>query len=431
MVAVIKSGRSVRATFHYNENKVKEGIADCLMAANYPLDLEDLSEQMRLNRILKMAERSDMVKRPSIHISLNFAPEEQHSPEFLKQLAAEYMERIGFGSQPYLMYRHYDAGHPHIHILTTKVKANGHCIDTNYIGRKRSEPARKEMEIKYGLVKAEDHKKEMFEPKAINAATVAYGKVSTKRAISSILSSVIDRYKYTSLAELNAVLRLYNVCAERGDEDSRLYKNKGLVYRVLGADGRPVSTPIKASAFHQKAKLKDIEGRFLRNDVDRHAHKNRVKVAIDWKLRAPGTSLEKLIEGLKSEGITVVPRFNADGLLYGITYVDHKSRCVFNGSDLGKKYSAASILERCGLPDNKATKAMDQSLPSKDVSKQTADAKHPEIPASKPQDSDNSPVPETDKTLLETLMQPENNYDNLPYELRKTRKKRKKRTNRL
>jgi hypothetical protein len=34
-------------------------------------------------------------------------------------------------------------------------------------------------------------------------------------------------------------------------------------------------------------------------------------------------------------------------IIYGITYVDHHKKCVFNGSDLGKQYSAAGIQQRC------------------------------------------------------------------------------------
>ena len=56
------------------------------------------------------------------------------------------MEKIGFGEQPYLTYQHFDAGHPHIHIVSVKVRADGSRIDTQNIGRNQSEKARKEIE---------------------------------------------------------------------------------------------------------------------------------------------------------------------------------------------------------------------------------------------------------------------------------------------
>jgi len=433
MVAVIKQGSSIRGAFLYNENKVKEGVAQCLMAVNYPMDAEQMTEQMRLNMLLKIAERRPSMKYNSIHISLNFAPEEQYNQAFLKELAQEYMERIGFGKQPYLIYQHYDSGHPHLHLVTTKITPDGGYIDTQNIGKNRSEPARKEIEIKHGLVKAEDHRKELFEPKAVNAAIVSYGKVPTKRAISSILSAVLNSYKYTSLPELNALLGLYNVMAQRGDEDSRMYKNKGLVYRIIGKDGRPISTPIKASAFHQKALLKDIEARFLKNDVERQKYKGRIKVAIDWNLRAKGMTMEKLFEKLKSEGITAVLRRSATASIYGITYVDHKTKCIFNGSDLGKQYSAAAIIERCETVEN-ISKQQAEKVPERLTEKDVVKPINPSSEfAGKPmQNTSQSEVSKDDKGLVEQLMQAEYGSNYLPYELRKNpKKKKRKKSNRL
>ena len=43
----------------------------------------------------------------------------------------------------------------------------------------------------------------------------------------------------------------------------------------------------------------------------------------------------------------MVLRKSKDGQVYGISYVDHKSQCVFNGSSIGKQYSAKRILESC------------------------------------------------------------------------------------
>jgi hypothetical protein len=45
----------------------------------------------------------------------------------------------------------------------------------------------------------------------------------------------------------------------------------------------------------------------------------------------------------------MILRKSNEGQLYGITYVDHKTRCVFNGSSLGKEYSAKGIQESCAF----------------------------------------------------------------------------------
>jgi hypothetical protein len=352
MVAVINTGKSIRAAFMYNENKVAEGVADLIMAGNYPMETADMNQMHRLNMLLKTAANNDNVKRNSVHISLNFAPDERLETAKLAAIATEYMERIGFGGQPFLVYEHKDVAHQHLHIVSVKVRPDGSRIDMNNIGKVQSQAARKAIEIKYSLVKAELDRAPVSELKAVNATRVGYGKSQTRAAIYNVLCAVLKPYKYTSLAELNAVLRLYNVTAERGSENSRTHRNRGLLYRVLDSEGKPVGVPIKASLFPDslpgKPTLKYIESRFIVNETLRQADKKRVKAAIDFALINPErTSVQDMIRELNSKGIATVLRQNQQGILYGITFVDHHTKAVFNGSDLGKQYSANGISARC------------------------------------------------------------------------------------
>ena len=348
MVAVIKTGHSILRLLNYNENKVKEGLAVFLDAVNYPIDPARLSFQQKLNRLAKQAALNENVTRNSVHISLNFDPSEKFSEERLRELADAYMKGIGFDDLPYLVYQHFDAGHPHIHIVSVKVRADGSRVNTQNIGRNQSEKVRKELELKYGLLRAEDSKqREAFRLKPVNAQKVQYGRTETKRAIGNVLETVLSQYKYASLPELNAVLKQFNVMADRGSEDSRIFQHLGLVYRVLDAQGNKVGVPIKASDFYNQPGLKFLEQKFASNEAARQQHKARLKNAIDLALLRSALSLPELIAVLKKEGIDTVVRQNEDGVMYGITFVDHQTKCVFNGSALGKTYSAKAILERC------------------------------------------------------------------------------------
>lgn len=353
MVAIIKTGNSIRQTFHYNENKLKEGIAECIMAANYPDEAINLSEKQRLNMLLKLAALNENVTRNAVHISLNFDPSEQLSQSDLKEISQSYMDKIGFGNQPFLVYQHHDSGHPHIHIVSVKVAADGRRIETQNIGKNQSEKARKQIEIDFNLVKANERKRDSFviKPAMVKAN---YGKTETKRAISNVLSGVIDQYKFTSIPELNAVLNQFNVAADRGSEDSRTYKKGGLNYRLINERGERVGVPIKASDFAQKPTLKNLLERFEANEQKRQPDKNRFKNTIDFALLGKAnTTLEKLTNQLRREGIETVIRQNDAGQIYGITYVDHRTRSVFNGSSLGKSYSAKAIQERCAPHENR------------------------------------------------------------------------------
>ena len=410
MVAIITTAHGIRAPFFYNENKVEQGVARCLAAENFPLPLEDTEQVHRLAMLQKTAAKNENVKRNAVHISLNFAPGEQLSPELLKAIAKEYMEQIGFGAQPYLVYQHLDAGHPHLHLVSVKVRPDGSRIDTQNIGKARSEPARKAIEQKYGLVKAEDHKQSLFQIKPVDTGKLQYGITDTRRAIYNVLASVLKSYRYTSLPELNAVLRLYNVEASRGEPDSRTYKRGGLYYRVLGADGKPIGVPVKASLFPGRPTLKFLEGRFTINDALRQPHKMRVRSAIDFILHNPKVTLSGLKKQLAKRGIETVFRQNKDGVLYGVTFVDHQNRCVWNGSDLGKQYSAKALQERCFKPEH--TQAQKQTAADKQATAQSA--------------LTNTAADGQDSKLLEALLAVEQGADYLPAHLKKQRKKKKK-----
>lgn len=420
MVAVIKTGHSIHRILNYNENKVKEGIASFIAAENYPIDAEKLSFNQKLNRLLKQVALNENVSRNSVHVSLNFDPSERISKEQLKEIADTYMQKIGFDEQPYLVYQHFDAGHPHIHIVSIKIKANGSRIDTQNIGRNQSEKARKEIEESFGLIKAEDNKmKQQYKIKSAYTQKVQYGKTDSRRAIVNVLEAVLNSYKYTSLHELNAVLQQYNVQADKGNEGSRIFQHQGLFYRILDERGNAVGVPIKASSFYNKPTLKYLEERFLINDAARQPHKSRVKNAIDLSLlKQTNQSLHDLIKTLNKEGINTVLRQNTDGIIYGVTYVDHRTKCVFNGSVLGKQYSAKAILERCNELQKKPAQNDDFV---KQPSFKTMLQDEPQATSAAFQNKD-------DIDLLGTLLQTEQTSGYVPNQLnKKGRKKRKKR----
>ncbi|HEY1195539.1 relaxase/mobilization nuclease domain-containing protein [Flavobacterium sp.] len=351
MVAVIKTSSSIRGILNYNENKVEIGKAECISAVNYPLELEKLSFTSKLNRFLKLAELNTNTKRNTVHISLNFDPSENHSKEKLAEIADTYMEKLGFGRQPYLVYQHHDSGHPHCHIVTNNIQRDGKRIDLHLLGIRKSEPARKEIEEMFGLVKAEGRKqKEHFPLNPIDVGRVQYGKAESKKAINSVLNKVIFDYKYSSLPELNAVLNLYNVHADRGSEESRVFKNNGLLYKILDQNSKPIGVPIKASEFYSRPTLKFLEGKFKCNEAEKELSKKHVKNAIKLAFfRENIVSPEKLSKVLEGGSIHVILRKSREGQLYGITYIDHKTRSVFNGSSLGKEFSAKGIQESCAM----------------------------------------------------------------------------------
>jgi len=354
MVAVIEFPQ-LRKAFHYNENKLKTGAAMLHEAHLYHKDTDQLSVRERFQRLDRLTKLRPDVQINCVHISLNFDPSEQLSKETLLEIAEEYMEKIGFGAQPWLVYEHFDAAHQHLHILTTCIKLDGGRIALHNIGRDKSEPAREELEKKYGLVAARGRgKKELYPLKPADLTRALYGKTETKAAIANIVRSVVKHYKFTSLAEYNTILRQFNVVADRGEEGTLTFEKKGLLYSLVDAGGKKVGVPIKASSIFGKPTLPALEEKFVRDAPALKLKKGRIARVIDDTLR-DGMTREYFITTMHKHGIHVVFRENEAGRIYGITYVDNIGCCVLNGSAIGKRYSAKEIVAR--LSDGTVTPA--------------------------------------------------------------------------
>jgi hypothetical protein len=416
MVAKITAPSSLKRALNYNEQKVKEDRASCLLASGFLKEAGELNFNEKLARLESLIQLNGRATTNTVHISLNFAEGEKLPEETLKEIASLYMEKIGFAAQPFLVYEHRDAGHPHLHIVSTNIQKDGRRISLHNLGKGPSEKARKELEVQFGLVKAGEKKKnvEPLQAQSSSAQKVVYGKLPIKRAITNVLDAVLPHYKYASLLELNAILRPYNVLADRGAEDSIIYRTGGLVYRILDEEGNKVGVPVKASALYNKPTLSFLAQKFGENAVQKEPYKKQLQSAINWILIRPPTSLAALEKELQKENISLVTRQNEEGFVYGLTYIDHRTRCVFNGSELGKLYSAKGVMEKCGITQlPKETESLAKKSPFMQSSsiKPRAESKWNKQAALR---------------ILDKLLAPVQVENIVPFELRKQKRKRKK-----
>lgn len=347
MVARITIPSSIQQTLNYNEKKVQKGTAVCIGQNGFLLPIRKMNFYHKLEGFEKRNSLNERARTKTLHVSLNFSKDERLSKEKLLSIGNDYMERLGFADQPYLIYHHLDAGHPHIHIVSSTIRENGTRIATHNIGRNQSENARKAVEEKYGLQKAEtDSKVTDNIGQLFDILKVQYGKSETKRGITNVLNAVVSTYNYTSLPEFNAVLKQFNVVADRGDEDGFIYSKRGLLYKVLDPSGVKVGVPVKASAINGKPTLDKLERRFVENQKLREPLKNKLRETIDQAISSKPKSLPELVMALRKKEVVSVLRQSEDGRIYGITFVDNKNKSVFNGSEIGKQYSVAGLVKQ-------------------------------------------------------------------------------------
>lgn len=368
MVAKINITKDVLKALNYNERKVQKGQAACIAAGNYLREAHQMTFDQKLWGLENRNALNDRATTKTLHLSLNFAPSEQLSQEKLAQIAAAYLEKIGFGEQPYLVYEHRDAGHPHVHIVTTTIRADGRRIPTHNIGRSLSERARKEMEASFQLKSAEKQK-QLLKKQHQKPERLVYGQGETKRGIARVLEAVLTTYHYTCLAELNAVLNQFSVVADCGQENRRIHQNKGLVYRMLDDRGNKIGVPIKASSIEGRPTLAFLETQFERNVAARAPYREKIIQAIEEVLSQPNTHWQTFREALKNRAIACLLMKNRQASGTEIFFVDNETKCVFEPNALGTTYS--SMLQSClqitgAFPSSEQNRTQTQAVGKED-----------------------------------------------------------------
>lgn len=288
------------------------------------------------------------VSKPVIHISLNPSPKDILSEEQMTVLAQEFMEKFGYGNQPYIVWLHEDIDRRHMHIVSVRIDEKGEKIDHNREGI-RAQNICREMEVKYGLHPTLG---ERGERELLSLQKVDYAKGDVKAQVKHTARTLLECYNCHSLAEYNTLLEQYNVSVYevRGSVDGKEYH--GIMYGALDDDGRQVGTPFKSSKFGKvfgyEALLKKFAASVEKVKRDNLAERTRKEVV---KAMQGISTKEDFARRLKEVDIEVVYRTNPEERLYGITFIDHVNRTVFNGSRLGKPFTANVFNELFNNPD--------------------------------------------------------------------------------
>lgn len=341
MVAKINRGVSLYGALAYNWQKVDDRTARIISgngmitdSANCP----DMNMQNAIYGFRKYLLANKNTDKPILHISLNPSLDDNLSEKQLAILADEYMRKMGYGSQPYIVFLHEDIERRHIHIVSTCVNERGEKIDDSYEWN-RSMRACRELERKFGLQQVADKRRELLEPYLKKAD---YRDGDVKRQIGNILKSVFSSYRFQPFGEYSALLSCFNIEAKqvKGEHEGTPYN--GIVYAITDDSGRPVSVPVKSSLIGKRFGYEGIQKRIGYNARDYKAKKWQPKIANDVTFAKHGCRGDRdtFVSILALRGIDVVFRENDDGRIYGATFIDHRNKEVYNGSRLGKEFSA-------------------------------------------------------------------------------------------
>jgi hypothetical protein len=276
MIAKIIFGMSTKNSIFYNEEKVAQGKAIELMPFKTVVPTNLIKNKIEMMEIY--SSKNENVKNNSTHIVLSFTAEDQQKNVDFRTLAQDYLNELGYGQQPAYIYYHNDTANPHIHVVTTPIKADGQKISDQYIFLK-SNNIRKKLELKYNLKVAETSQ---------IGKTENIGSEFTKQKLQSIIKNALN-YKYASFEDFAKYLSVNNVQIITKDFQDKSKKNSvGLLYQL---NDKKV---IKASNFYFKptfenvskqiddALLKEFElnllTAFANNSINNYLTTNKIEV---------------------------------------------------------------------------------------------------------------------------------------------------------
>ena len=336
MIAKISSTENLGGALGYNFKKVEKGEASILLAAELyqskegRYTMEDVLADMEA-----LIPKNCRTKKTVFHCSLNPHPDEKLSDEQLTQIAKEYMEALGYGKQPYIVFKHNDIAREHIHIVSLRVDGEGKKINDRF-EKRRSKQITDTLERKYNLIPSSkvNDKEEAETPK------VDTTKGNIKEQVASVVRTVLKHYRFYSLGELNAILSAYNLAVEEVKTEFRGKKYDGLVYVPTDDKGDKASTPIHASDIGRGVGYTAILNRIQKSKQAIKPLIPTIRNKVLQTMRTSPKTEEELRQRLEEQSLRVFIRKNESGRIYGITFIDDKEGVALNGSRLGKGYAA-------------------------------------------------------------------------------------------
>ena len=336
MIAKISATENLRGALGYNFKKVEKGEASILLAAelyqnsdgNYTMEDVLVDMEALMPKVCR-------TKKTVFHCSLNPHPDEKLSDETLTQIAKEYMEALGYGNQPYIVFKHSDIAREHIHIVSLRVDSRGQKINDKF-EKRRSKQITDALERKFGLIPSS----KVTDKAMKETPKVDIGKGNIKEQVASVIRMVLKHYKFCSLGELNAILSKYNLAVEEVKTEFRGKKYDGLVYVPTDDKGGKISTPINASDIGRGVGYTAVQNRLQKSKQTVKPLIPTIRNKVLQTMRTSPKTEEELRQRLEEQSLRVFIRKNESGRIYGITFIDDEVGVALNGSRLGKGYAA-------------------------------------------------------------------------------------------
>lgn len=279
-------------------------------------------------------------KNKFVHIPISLTKEDIVSDEKFIDISENYLNKMGFNNQPYLIVRHFDSANPHVHIITTRVKENTKLIDSKNDRWKNKKVARS-IEKEFGLsvvsnIKVKGNIKKFRTTKEYKFETDAG---SQKKYIKDCINFIVGNYNITSFNTFIALLKEYEVKAHINETKTG---KKGISFQIITKDSSLksefINPTIPGNRIYSNYTYPKLNDNFKKNEKAKANLKNK------YRLKHSMISLFKSFENIEINDFPLIIK-NIKGIeveivksksnILGYRVYD-KSKYIYNSSEIDK-----------------------------------------------------------------------------------------------
>lgn len=322
VVKIMQPASSSCFSLEYNENKCSSGEAVLLHTHN-------IDESRGIEGTFQMYERRNIrTENLSFHMSVNPSPVENLSEQQVKAFVDELMRGLGYGNQPYVIYRHTDIDREHYHVVSVRVNEHGRKIH-DFQENRRCLQLLTALAPQYGLTigngDGERYGAMGIDPRRFNPAS---GNIMEQIRV---IAEECCKYHMTSFVQFKLIMQSHGL-----EVNDRVGDTTEVVIRGINQDGVPCTAPITEDELG-KALYKEYERRALeclgRSGI-RHRERGRI-CGISSSCLGHSTSERHFRNMLARFDIDVHLHRNGNGRIHGATFIDHSTKSAFKCSELG------------------------------------------------------------------------------------------------
>lgn len=281
----------------YNDKKIDQGKGELLKMKNFPSHINSSSGAQDVKNYFKaLSKINTRIKNPQFHCTIS-TQGRSHSKEQLSVIAEKFMDKMGYGEQPFIVVFHNDTSNNHVHIVSSRVdKHSGKRIDRDFEKYQSQTALQETLKELYGK---DVHKK---------------------------LDKLLN-YSYSNIEQLQTLLK---------NSGYGIYEKENFVH--ITCNGLHIKS-INTEEFQFSAKnIADLRKKqiFALFKKYKEIYSGSVFRVSDEKQKYISYQSELQYQLKKKFGIDVVLSFKDDNLPFGYTIIDHKSNKVYEGSEIMK-----------------------------------------------------------------------------------------------